>query len=81
VPAVLSTIGAQGSVLVNPIFKEISEVFREVTRIDRTTTAAWSDPNFRGRRRGDGPQEARRLRPPRAAERAIARQPRTEGSH
>jgi hypothetical protein len=44
VPTVLSTIGAQGSLLVDPFFKEIGEVFPEVTRIDRTTTAAWSDP-------------------------------------
>jgi hypothetical protein len=39
VPAVLSTIGAQGSVLANPIFKENSAVFREVTRIDRRSQA------------------------------------------
>jgi nicotinamidase-related amidase len=47
VPAVLSTIGAKGSVLVDPIFKEISDVFPEITPIDRTSTHAWSDPNFR----------------------------------
>ncbi len=47
VPTVLSTIGAQGSVLVDPIFKEISAVFPEITPIDRTSTHAWSDPNFR----------------------------------
>ena len=47
VPTVLSTIGAKGSVLVDPIFKEISDVFPEITPIDRTTTHAWSDPNFR----------------------------------
>ena len=47
VPAVLSTIGAKGSVLVDPIFKEISETFPDITPIDRTTTHAWSDPNFR----------------------------------
>jgi len=47
VPTVLSTIGAKGSVLVDPIFKEISDAFPEITPIDRTTTHAWSDPNFR----------------------------------
>src|SRR5258705_4148532 len=48
VPTVLSTIGAKRSVLVDPIFKEISDVFPEITPIDRTSTNAWSDPNFRG---------------------------------
>jgi hypothetical protein len=47
VPTVLSTIGAQGSVLVDPIFQEISDVFPEITPIDRTSTHAWSDPKFR----------------------------------
>src|ERR1700680_3684194 len=47
VPTVLTTVGAQGSVLVDPIFREISDVFPEITPIDRTTTHAWSDPNFR----------------------------------
>jgi len=47
VPTVLTTIGAKGSVLVDPIFKVISDVFPEITPIDRTTTHAWSDPNFR----------------------------------
>ena len=47
VPTVLSTIGAQGSALVDPIFKAISDVFPDITPIDRTSTHAWSDPNFR----------------------------------
>ena len=47
VPTVLSTVGAQGSVLADPIFSQISDVFPDITPIDRTTTAAWSDPNFR----------------------------------
>jgi nicotinamidase-related amidase len=47
VPTVLSTIGAKGSVLVDPIFKEIQAIFPEITPIDRTTTHAWSDPKFR----------------------------------
>jgi nicotinamidase-related amidase len=47
IPTVLSTIGAKGSVLVDPIFKEIGEIFPDITPIDRTSTHAWSDPNFR----------------------------------
>jgi len=47
VPTVLTTIGAKGSILVDPIFKEISDAFPEITPIDRTTTHAWSDPKFR----------------------------------
>ena len=47
VPVVLSTVGAKGSILVDPIFKEISEIFPDVTPIDRTSTHAWSDPAFR----------------------------------
>jgi nicotinamidase-related amidase len=47
VPTVLTTVGAQGNVLVDPMFSQISKVFPEITPIDRTTTAAWSDPNLR----------------------------------
>ena len=47
VPTVLTTVGAEGSVLVDPIFKEISEVFPEVTPIDRPSTNAWSHPDVR----------------------------------
>ncbi len=47
VPVVLTTIGASGSVLVDPIFKEISELFPDVTPIDRTSTHAWSHPKVR----------------------------------
>jgi len=47
VPTVLTTVGARGSVLVDPIFKEISEVFPEITPIDRTSTHAWSHPEVR----------------------------------
>ncbi|MFE4416205.1 isochorismatase family protein [Streptomyces sp. NPDC056821] len=47
VPTVLTTVGATGGPLVDPIFKEIREAFPDVTPIDRTTTAAWSIPEVR----------------------------------
>lgn len=47
VPVVLTTVGAQGSILVDPLFKEISDLFPDVTPIDRTSTHAWSHPEVR----------------------------------
>ncbi len=47
VPVVLTTVGAQGSILVDPIFKEIGDLFPDVTPIDRTSTHAWSHPDVR----------------------------------
>jgi nicotinamidase-related amidase len=47
VPTVLTTVGAKGSILVDPIFKEISDLFPGVTPIDRTSTHAWSHPEVR----------------------------------
>jgi nicotinamidase-related amidase len=47
VPTVLTTVGAQGSVLVDPIFKEISNVFPDITPIDRPSSHAWSHPDVR----------------------------------
>ena len=47
VPTILTTVGATGSVLTDPIFKEIAEVFPDVTPIDRTSTHAWSHPEVR----------------------------------
>jgi nicotinamidase-related amidase len=47
VPTVLTTVGAQGSILVDPLFKEIAELFPEITPIDRTSTHAWSHPEVR----------------------------------
>jgi len=44
---VLTTVGAQGSVLVDPIFKEISDVFPDITPIDRPSSHAWSHPDVR----------------------------------
>lgn len=47
VPTVLTTVGAKGSILADPLFSQITDVFPEIAPIDRTTTAAWSDPNLR----------------------------------
>jgi nicotinamidase-related amidase len=47
VPTVLTTVGAQGSVLVDPIFKEISDAFPDITPIDRPSSNAWSHPDVR----------------------------------
>lgn len=47
VPTVLTTVGAAGGPLVDPIFKEISQAFPDVEPIDRTTTAAWSHAGVR----------------------------------
>jgi nicotinamidase-related amidase len=47
VPTVLTTVGARGSVLVDPIFREISDLFPGVTPIDRRSTHAWSHPQVR----------------------------------
>jgi nicotinamidase-related amidase len=47
VPTILTTVGAHGSILADPIFKEISDIFPDVTPIDRTSTHAWSHPEVR----------------------------------
>jgi nicotinamidase-related amidase len=47
VPTVLTTVGAYGSALVDPIFKEISDAFPEQTVIDRPSSHAWSHPDVR----------------------------------
>jgi nicotinamidase-related amidase len=47
VPVVLTTVGARGSILVDPLVKEISDLFPGVTPIDRTSTHAWSHPEVR----------------------------------
>ncbi|MEV4125772.1 isochorismatase family protein [Nocardia sp. NPDC049707] len=47
VPTVLTTVGAAGGPLVDPIFKEIRAAFPDLTPIDRVTTAAWSHPEVR----------------------------------
>ena len=48
VPTVLTTVGAKGSVLVDPLFKEITEAFPDITPIDRPSSHAWSHPDVRG---------------------------------
>jgi nicotinamidase-related amidase len=47
VPTVLTTVGAYGSALVDPIFKEISEAFPGQEIIDRPSSNAWSHPDVR----------------------------------
>jgi len=47
VPTVLTTVGAQGSVLVDPLFKEITEAFPDNAPIDRPSSHAWSHPGVR----------------------------------
>jgi nicotinamidase-related amidase len=47
IPTVLTTVGAEGSVLVDPIFKEITEAFPDNTVIDRPSSHAWSHPDVR----------------------------------
>lgn len=47
VPTVLTTVGAKGSVLADPLFSQISDLFPQVTPVDRTSTNAWSDPSLR----------------------------------
>jgi len=47
VPTVLTTVGAEGSVLVDPLFKEITEAFPDNKVIDRPSSHAWSHPDVR----------------------------------
>ena len=47
VPVVLTTVGAKGSILADPLFTELSDLFPDVTPIDRTSTHAWSHPDVR----------------------------------
>ncbi|MEU6009689.1 isochorismatase family protein [Streptomyces sp. NPDC047453] len=47
VPTVLTTVGATGGPLDDPIFAEISEVFPDLKPIDRVTTNAWAHPEVR----------------------------------
>jgi hypothetical protein len=63
VPTILTTVGAEGSVLVDPIFKEISDILPGQTVIAPPIVACLVTPGPASRRRGDGPQEAGRRGP------------------
>ena len=43
VPTVLTTVGASGGPLADPIVSQISELFPETAPIDRVSTNAWAD--------------------------------------
>jgi nicotinamidase-related amidase len=43
VPTILTTVGAEGSVLKDPLINGIAEVVPDVTPIDRVSTNAWED--------------------------------------
>ena len=43
VPTILTTVGADGGVLKDPLIKGLADVFPEVTPIDRASTNAWED--------------------------------------
>jgi nicotinamidase-related amidase len=43
VPTVLTTVGASGGPLNDPLFGQISEVFPDEVPIDRVSTNAWAD--------------------------------------
>src|SRR6202008_966348 len=47
VPTVLTTVGAEGGALVDPLFKEITEAFPDNAPIDRPSSHAWSHPDVR----------------------------------
>ena len=43
VPTILTTVGAEGSVLKDPLLNGLAEVLPDVTAIDRVSTNAWED--------------------------------------
>jgi len=43
VPVILTTVGAEGGKLRDPLMRAIAEVFPDKTPIDRTSTNAWAD--------------------------------------
>ncbi len=43
VPTILTTVGAKGGLLEDPIIRGISEVFPDQEPIDRVSTNAWAD--------------------------------------
>ena len=46
IPTVLTTIGARGGPLADPLFQQLHDVFPDVEPVDRGTTNAWADPAF-----------------------------------
>ena len=43
VPVILTTVGAEGGKLRDPLMKAVADVFPEKTAIDRTSTNAWAE--------------------------------------
>lgn len=43
VPVVLTTVGAEGGLLKDPLMSHISEIFPDIEPIDRVSTNAWGD--------------------------------------
>src|SRR6266480_965258 len=43
VPVVLTTVGADGGKLRDPLMRAVADVFADKTPIDRTSTNAWAD--------------------------------------
>ena len=46
IPTVLTSIGAEGGPLADPLFTQLTAVFPDAPVIDRRNTNAWSDPTF-----------------------------------
>jgi nicotinamidase-related amidase len=43
VPVILTTVGADGGKLRDPLMRAVADVFADKTPIDRTSTNAWAD--------------------------------------
>ena len=43
VPVILTTVGAEGGKLRDPLMRAVADVFRDKAPIDRTSTNAWAD--------------------------------------
>ncbi|WP_396595568.1 isochorismatase family protein [Brevundimonas sp. R86498] len=46
IPTLLTTIGAEGGPLVDPLFQQLAAVYPDLTPVDRHNTNAMSDPAF-----------------------------------
>jgi nicotinamidase-related amidase len=46
IPTILTTIGARGGPLADPLFQQLQAAFPDVAPIDRTSTNAWADTRF-----------------------------------